>query len=192
MGTVRRPQPVKLVASMFSGRPELLESAEAALQEHFGPVDYQSPLIAFEHTHYYTPEFGSGLQRRFIAFDRLVDPQDLADIKLLTNSLEQRWAEHGRRRINLDPGYVSRAKLVLATTKDFAHRIYLGRGIYAEVTLTFRQGEWRPWPWTYPDYASTPYLEVFRHIRALYVQQLQCAKPRSQSSGPRGPIPRSD
>ena len=176
MGSPSEPLPVKLVMPMFTGEPGLFEQAERALTDHFGPVDYRSPRLPFDHTTYYEEEFGHGLVRRFIAFGELIDPGRLAEIKLLTNGLEQEWSEGGRRRINLDPSYVSRSKLVLATTKNHGHRIYLGRGIYAEVTLTYRDKDYRPWPWTYPDYRTESYREILRAIRGIYLAQLEAAR----------------
>ena len=173
MGKVREPLPVKLVASMFAGQRELLEEAKARLSEEFGPIDYESELLPFDHTTYYAAEFGKGLVRQFVTFENLIDPGRLAEIKRLTNALEMEWARAGKRRINIDPGYVSHSKLVLATTKNYAHRIYLGKGIYAEVTLHYRDGTFRPWPWTYPDYASPPLIAIFNRIRQLYVRQLR-------------------
>jgi len=173
MGKVKEPLPVKLIASMFAGSGELLEKAKVRLGQEFGPIDYESELLPFDHTTYYAVEFGENLKRRFVAFAELVRPERLTEIKLLTNALEMEWAVEGKRQINIDPGYVSHSKLVLATTKDHAHRIYLGQGIYAEVTLYFREGTFRPWPWTYPDYASPPLIAIFNHIRGLYVKQLR-------------------
>jgi len=171
MGKVREPLPVKLIAGMFTANTELLEEAKVRLSQEFGPIDYESELLPFDHTTYYAAEFGENLKRRFVAFAELVHPERLAEIKLLTNAMEIEWAVEGKRRINIDPGYVSHAKLVLATTKNHAHRIYLGQGIYAEVTLHFRSGTFQPWPWTYPDYASLPLIAIFNHIRGLYVKQ---------------------
>ena len=176
MGKPREPLPVKLVMPMLSRERDLFRLAERALGHHFGPVDYQSPQLPFDHTTYYKEELGSGLLRQFMAFERLIDPGRLAEIKLLTNGLEQEWSEGGRRRINLDPSYVSRSKLVLATTKNHGHRIYLGRGIYAEVTLTYRDKDYRPWPWTYPDYRTESYREILRAIRGIYLAQLEAAR----------------
>ena len=105
--------------------------------------------------------------------ERAEADEALAAIKLRTNELEKGWTAEGRRKVNLDSGYVSLPKLVLATTKNYDHRIYLGKGIYAEVTLHYRNGGFRPWPWTYPDYASAQYCELFAQIRRLYVSQLQ-------------------
>lgn len=171
MGKVKETLPVKLIASMFTANEGLLEEAKVRLTQEFGPIDYESELLPFDHTTYYAAEFGENLKRRFVAFAELVRPDKLAEIKLRTNALEMEWAVEGKRRINIDPGYVSHAKLVLATTKDHAHRIYLGQGIYAEVTLHFRSGTFQPWPWTYPDYASPPLIAIFNQIRGLYVRQ---------------------
>jgi hypothetical protein len=176
MGAIRRPLPVKLILPMLSADAALLTRAARALEERYGPLDYIGPLLPFEYTLYYQDEFGAHLQRQFLACNKLIDPGELAEIKLWTNALEQAWSVEGKRRINLDPGYLSEAKLVLATTKDFGHRVYIGQGIYAEVTLVYRNRDWRAWPWTYPDYASPPYLEVLRAIRALYMSQVRASK----------------
>lgn len=173
MGKVKEPLPVKLIASMFAGSGELLEEARVRLSQEFGPIDYESELLPLDHTTYYAAEFGEDLKRRFVAFAELVYPGKLTEIKLLTNALEMEWAVEEKRQINIDPGYVSHSKLVLATTKDHAHRIYLAQGIYAEVTLHFRGGTFQPWPWTYPDYASPLLIAIFNHIRGLYVKQLR-------------------
>jgi hypothetical protein len=157
---------------MFSGDETLLAVAKGALVNRFGPVDYESELLCFDHTPYYEREFGPDLLRRFVSFSELIAPDRLAEIKRTTNDLEMTWTVDGRRHVNLDPGYVSMGKLVLATTKDYTHRIYLGQGIYAEVTLKYQRGGFHPWEWTYPDYASPRYLEVFTQIRSIYMSQL--------------------
>ena len=176
MGNPIEPLPVKLVMPMLSRETRFFQLAQRALGHHFGPVDYRSPELPFEHTTYYEEEFGSELLRQFMAFERLADPGRLAQIKLLTNGLEQEWSVAGRRRINLDPGYISASKFVLATTKNHGHRIYLGQGIYAEVTLTYRDKDYRPWPWTYPDYRSEAYLAILRAIRGIYMAQLKAVR----------------
>ena len=173
MGKIKEPLPVKLIASLFAGSGELLEEAGVRLIQEFGPIDYESELLPFDHTAYYAAEFGENLRRRFVAFEELVHTGKLAEVKLLTNALEMEWTAEVKRRINIDPGYVSHSKLVLATTKNHAHRIYLGQGVYAEVTLHFRDGAFRGWPWTYPDYASPPLIAIFNQIRGLYVKQLR-------------------
>jgi hypothetical protein len=175
MGTARGPEKVKLIASLLTGDPALLTEVKAALLSLFGPIDFESDLLPFDHTDYYTSEFGSGLLRQIVAFERLVDPADLPSIKGQTNDLEWSLAEGEHRRVNIDPGYVSLGKLVLASTKDHGHRLYLGWGIYGEVTLTYQQGRFRPWPWTYPDYASDDYCALFGQIRERYKARLKGA-----------------
>ena len=178
MGAIKTPLPVKLFIPMFTGEPALFERTEETLVERFGPLDYRSARLPFTHTDYYTAEFGAPLLRQFIAFERLVDPESLPATKRYTNDLEQRWSEGGRRRINLDPGHLSAAKLILATTKDHSHRLYLGQGIYAEVTLSWHHGDWQTLPWTYPDYASDAYRAILREVRTLYMAQLRDLRER--------------
>ena len=173
MGKIKQPRPVKLIVSVFTGDIDLLALARAALVEGFGEIDYESERLPFDHTDYYEAEFGPNLQRQIFSFAELLPPDRLALVKCRTNQLEQRWVVDGRRQVNLDPGYVSLGKLVLATTKDYTHRVYLGQGIYAEVTLHYRRGSFWSWEWTYPDYASERYLQIFDHIRDVYVAQLR-------------------
>ena len=173
MGTAREPQPVKLVVSLLTGELGLLGRARESLSAVFGAVDFASELLPFEHTDYYAAEFGPGLQRQIITFEQLIPPMTLPAIKRQTNDLEWSFAEADRRRINVDPGYLSLNKLVLATTKDHAHRLYLGHGIYGEVTLSYQRGHFRPWPWTYPDYGSERYCLLFEQLRVRYRLQLR-------------------
>lgn len=149
---------------------EILKKTEAILIRRFGSIDYQSPVMDFGHTDYYREEFGPDLKRKFLSFKKPIRPQDLAKIKIITNKLEQKLALKGRRRINIDPGYLDMAKLVLASTKDYTHRIYLAKGIYAEITLFYENKSFRAWTWTYPDYQSALYLAVFNRIREIYAQ----------------------
>ena len=187
MGSARDAVPVKLVASLLANAPDLIAETNAALVQILGPTEIESELFPFDHTGYYTPEFGPMLQRQIVTFVELFDPAQLPDIKLKTNELEWSMAIEGKRRVNIDPGYVSLGKLVLATTKDHAHRIYLGQGIYGEVTLTFQQGHFNPWPWTYPDYASNQYCALFDEIRESYKLQLREQAVRQvQPEGPSG------
>jgi hypothetical protein len=172
---------VKLIVSLLAGDPALLDQAQAALERAFGPVDWQSEPLPFAHTDYYTPEHGPGLMRRLVTFRPLIDPGRLAAIKRETNALEQRWTDEGQRQVNLDPGYLSLSKLVLATTKDHGHRMYLGQGIYAEVTLRFQDGAFRAWPWTYPDYASPHYATLLAGVRERYKAQLRENQPQQES-----------
>jgi hypothetical protein len=173
VGTVRKAEPVKLIASLLTGEPALFGWARDALSRIYGPVDFESELLPFDHTNYYAPEFGPELKRQFVTFERLVDPGSLPTIKRCTNELEWSLAEGGKRRVNIDPGYVSLGKMVLASTKNHAHRLYLGQGVYGDGTLTYQRGRFRPWPWTYPDYASDGYCALFNEIRERYKAQLR-------------------
>lgn len=173
---------------MLAGRPEWLEAAERLLADAFSPIDLASGLIPFDFTAYYEQEMGPGLLRKFVTHERLISPGDLAGIKLRTNQLEAELARELApsvpRPVNLDPGYLDGSKVVLATTKDYVHRIYLGQGIYAEVTLIYKKGSFVPTPWTYRDYATPPYLAFFAQARARYLEQLKDAAP----TRPIGPI----
>jgi len=173
MGEAKIPEPVKLIASVFGADAGRLLQAESLLVERYGPLDYRSELLPFAHTDYYTPEFGAPLVRMIVAFERLVAPDLLPTIKRQTNELERANSVERHRWANIDPGYVSLSKLILATTKDHAHRIYVRDGIYAEVTLHYQGGTFRSCPWTYPDYASPPYIAIFNHIRHEYHRQLR-------------------
>lgn len=177
MGKVELPSPVKLVIGMLAGEEGYFQEALVRLEAHFGPVDYRSPLLPFTYTDYYGREMGGPILRRFISFAQLIDPATLPQVKLLTNRLEEEMAEDGPRRINLDPGYIAPGKLVLATTKDREHRVYLGEGIYAEVTLRWKRKEgFQPWEWTYPDYASSEYRDILGEIRELYMAQYRATR----------------
>ncbi|GMV98387.1 MAG: DUF4416 family protein [Phycisphaerae bacterium] len=177
MGLARAPKPVNLICGLISNDPDLMERAVGLLSEYAGPPDLVSGLWPFDSTDYYELEMGEGLQRRFVSFEKLIDPGDLSHQKTLTNELERRIGYElglptGRRAVNLDPGYLSLSKLVLATTKDYSHRVYLRDGIYAESTLHFEAGGWVPWPWTYPDYADGRYHEFFHQVRERYKAKL--------------------
>ena len=176
MGQISTPQPVKLFVGMLAGRTGLFEIAEAELSEKFGPIDTAGQVARFDFTDYYEAEMGPNLLRKFVGFERLINPKELASAKLFTNDLEERISERfgGRRRlVNLDPGYISPSKLVLASTKDYSHRIYLGDGIFAEVTLHFANKRFNPWPWTYPDYKAGDYRRFFEAMRQQYLDVLR-------------------
>jgi hypothetical protein len=160
MAQIHQPIAVKLIAGLLAGRAEWLDATVARLVETLGPIDVTSPDWPFDFTHYYDKQMGEHLLRRFVAFETPVDPEVLGPTKRRTNELEAELAvQFGTvgRPVNIDPGYVAPSKLVLASMKDFAHRVYLGKGVYAEVTLQYIQGRWKTLPFTFPDYASGRY-----------------------------------
>lgn len=173
MGAIRKISRVKLVAGILSSDEALFGAAVTALSLEYGDTDYRSGLIPFNFTRHYEEEMGGGLLRQFVSFRNLVDPGSLYKIKLGAMEIESGYLnEAGGRRVNIDPGYVEGAKLVLATSKNYDHRIYLGGGIFAEVTLHFRGSSFIPWKWTYPDYRTKEYIDIFNHIRTIYMEQL--------------------
>lgn len=166
------PEPVKVISSMFSGNRDILNEAITALSEEFGEIDYISVLTPFEYTDYYTRELGPSLVRRFISFKNLVPPDTLPDIKLSTNKVEDKFTKEGNRLINIDPGYISQAHLILATGKAYTHRPYIRNGIYADLTLIFTKHTFQRLEWTYPDYSDGKTIAMFNNIRERYIAQL--------------------
>ena len=177
MGLIHRPEPVLLLVGMLSSSLEEFSAARELLERRFGPVELESAPFPFEATHYYDDELGTPILRQFVAFTRLIDPGRLASVKGFTNELEHvRARKRGaqpRRPVNLDPGYLDAGRLVLATTKDRAHRLYLGQGIHAEVTLMYEKGAWQALPWTYPDYAAPTYHPFLIEARVSYLVRLR-------------------
>ena len=188
----KEPHPVMLIVAAFSGHHVALIWAKDELQAAYGQILLESSLFDFVETNYYEARMGPALKKIFFAFEHLIRPTQLTDIKLRTNELEHRCprifkdprnlkaSQHNSvspsvpdRLLNLDPGFVATDKLVLATTKDQAHRIYLGRGIFAETTLRYAHGEWIPWPWTYPNYRHANYHVFFKQVREVYLRLLK-------------------
>ncbi len=146
----------------------------AVLKEYFGDYMDVTPVIPFDYTDYYEKEMGSGLKRRWAVFDKVINAEDIRDIKIKTCDLEKEYAVDYKRVFNIDPGYVSYANVVLVTTKDYAHRIYLGKGIYGEVTLIYKRGKgYCPLDWTYPDYKQPETLAFFNKARAYLKEMLK-------------------
>jgi hypothetical protein len=166
------PNRVKLIIGLIYRDPQKYLAIKPYLFRLFGKIDLESDEMPFDYTDYYKKEFGTDLKRRFLSFSRLIQPSKLAAIKITTNKLEQKFSQSEKRAVNLDPGYVDMAKLVLASTKDFCHRIYLDRGIFAEITLVYKKDSFTHWDWTYPDYRTAQYIKIFNQIRQLYSQQL--------------------
>jgi len=173
MGKILPNKPVKLIIGLIFKDKETLLKATATLSRHFGKIDFSSETIPFNATDYYAQEIGTNLSRKFITFEKLIRTDSLAKIKLLTNKIEDRLSLKEKRQINIDPGYLTLAKLVLASTKDFVHRIYLGRGIYAEVTLFYKNNSFQPGNLTYPDYRSPDCITMFNRIRDIYAEQIK-------------------
>ena len=177
MSTPRPPKPAKLVIGVILKEDALLGRIVAALEERFGPPDMVSPWLPFDYTDYYRSEMGGPLKRRLFSFRRLIDQAALPAVKLETNRIEGRFCRDRRRRANIDPGILTYERFVLATGKNYTHRIYLGRGIFGDLTLVFSGGAFQPLPWTYPDYAAPDLSGFLTEVRRRYRWELGGGRP---------------
>ena len=168
--------PVKLVFSVFAPAAGILNDTITKLSALYGQPDFVSEQILFDYTDYYNPEMGQVLVRRFLSMEKLIRPEALPDIKLATNDIEEESAVDDRRHVNIDPGYLSQAHLILATGKGYSHRPYLRDGIYADLTLIYQGKKFCSLPWTYPDYADEKQLSMLSAIRSRYLLQLGAVK----------------
>ncbi len=167
------PNPVKLFIGMISQDSALFEQLKDELQNIYGLSDFKSPVWQWEDTDYYLKEMGAGLKRQFIFFQRLINPEIISGIKFRTTELEKQYLnKNGGRRINIDPGYLDSARVVLVSAKDFSHRIYLGNGIYGEVTLIYSGNAYQTLPYTYPDFRTQEYFDIFEKARELYKAEI--------------------
>jgi len=173
MGNITEPSQVKLFIGMLSNEKSLFSAVDDQLRAAFGDIDFESPVWPWEHTKYYSKEMGEGLKRRFVFFEKHLNPGEISDVKVKTNEIENQFlSDDGGRRINIDPGYLDSAKLVLVSTKNFSHRVYLDKGIYGEVTLMYSGDNFHPLPYTFPDYKTDEYVEVFKEARRLFKEQV--------------------
>jgi hypothetical protein len=175
MSAISPHRPVLLIFAAFSRYRGALDWAKQTAEDVWGPIALESESFDHRETNYYEATMGPDLKKTFWAFEILADPAGLADWKVMSNDWELEYQRFGRhsepRPLNLDPGYLTEAKLILATTKDRDHRIYLDRGIYAENTLFFHHGAWEPRPWTYPDYRRADYHQFFVRCRDFLRQR---------------------
>jgi len=173
MSTPKEPDPAKLIISLFMNSKDIFESVQPELEKEFGECDMTSSWFNFDFTDYYYKEMGSPLFRRVVVFKEMIHQSDLSGIKVRTNLLEKRFATNGKRSLNIDPGYLLLSRFILATGKDYAHRIYIGNGIYADLTLMYKKGSFNSLEWTYPDYASDEMLHFLEQVRAKYAHDLK-------------------
>lgn len=171
MKKIKKHKKVKLIFGLISAKDDLFIKVEKILSKKFNKIDFRSENIPFTHTTYYQEEFGSGLKRKFLSFERLIQPEILPLIKMFSNIIENKLSKNNCRQINIDPGYLTDAKLILASTKDFMHRIYLKKGIFEEITLYYQNNSFNYWSWTFPDYRSKRYISLFNQIRKIYLKQ---------------------
>ena len=190
MGQCKPQPPAKLFFALMARSAELFAECEKRIEADYGPIDLRTETFSFDpYTDYYSREFGTGLLKRIVALEKLIQTEDLVDVKIRTNNLEFQLSEpiaspaltnseNANRQINIDPGYLNLSKVVLATTKDQAHRLYIARGIFEEITLSYRRvpAGYQPNPWTYPDYRDPVRLDFFGQLRQIYTRQLKGAE----------------
>jgi hypothetical protein len=177
MWKLQTPKPAKLIIGILAADEEFLKIAIEVINANFGKTDFLSDIWPFNQTDYYKDQTGENILRQFVSIEKLIDPGKLAKIKLKTNKLEQKLAEQSAsdllRPVNLDPGLIEPSNLILATTKNYSHRIYIGKKIFAEVTLVFDKGAWKPFGYTYPDYRQDCYHDFFSKVRTRLLEQLK-------------------
>ncbi|OIO75667.1 MAG: hypothetical protein AUJ85_02440 [Elusimicrobia bacterium CG1_02_37_114] len=166
MGKIKPPDKVKLIIGILFPGQEDTGAVEAALVDLYGRIDLKSEVMPFDFTDYYSEEMGGNLLRYWLGFERQILPGDISEIKVKTNEIEDTFGSiNGKRKINIDPGYISSSTIVLTSTKNYSHRIYLDKGIYAEVTLIYEHGDFKTLPWTYPDYKTDTAKQFFLKAR---------------------------
>ncbi len=181
MGKIVYPNQVKLIFSIISNEDNLFHDAKSLLKMHFGNIDMESDYQLFNYTNYYRNEMGDGLKQKLISFEKLFNPEEMFQIKLDSNEWEYLFCENRgnnkpvevKRKINFDPGYISLDKFILASTKNGPARIYIGKGIYAEITLRFVNGTFHPLEWTYQNYKTELYIQFLNQVRDRYKQQIK-------------------
>ncbi len=177
MGRPKEPLPAKLFMSIIAKEDDYFNKGMKELEGTFGEIDFVSERFAFNLTEYYTEEMGKDLFRHFITFKRLIDRSMLPEIKLITNRIENEFANsNGNRRINVDPGYICLEHVILATTKGYSHRPYMRDGIYADLTLIYKNKSFRAMEWTYPDYRQEEIIKLFNLFRSQYLEVLREGK----------------
>ncbi len=174
MAAPQPARPVKYFVALLWGNAAVLPAAFQALEQRWGPIDYQGNDHPFG-TDYYEPEMGPALQRRLVTFAQLRSPEELPAAKLRCNDLESRLAGPSGRRVNLDVGYLDHNKIVLASAKGLGQKLYLSQGIYADLVARYSHGRYQPFEWTFPDFKDGRYDAELAEIRRTYLDQLRTA-----------------
>ena len=173
MSEPQTAKPAKLVIGVFTPSKKKIDNLALELSSQFGQIDLVSSWMDFNYTSYYEPEMGPALVRRVFAFKRLIEQGQLAAVKIATNQIEQAYSTGGKRAANIDPGYMLHERFVLASGKNFSHRIYIGLGIYADLTLIYQKGSFQKLPWTYPDYSDQALLNFLDQVRRKYILEMK-------------------
>ncbi|MCS7280046.1 MAG: DUF4416 family protein [Desulfobacterota bacterium] len=173
MGEVRYPKPALYFASVIYRNYGFYVQSLHKLTELLGEIEETTDELDFTHTQYYNEEMGENLKRRFVLFKPLRGREELPQVKIKTNAIERDLSYENKRTVNVDPGYITLENVILATTKNYTHRIYLRDGIYADLTLIYKKGSYRPLEWTYPDYSEEKTVALFNAWRAILKKKLK-------------------
>jgi hypothetical protein len=173
MGQIIASPKVKLITAVMITPSFPVDEIMDILNKEWGVVDLDMDWYAFDHSRYYDGEFGPSLQKTFLSFDALVDIESMPAVKIRTNQIEDRYESGGNRRVNIDPGYIADAKLIMPTTKNLSHRIYIGQGIYGDQQLMYRGKTFNTMPWTFADYKQPTVIDFFNRVRHRYFEQLK-------------------
>jgi len=172
MARPESPVPVKYFTAILFSSPDLFTGAKRILREKWGRLDLEGESRLFEVTDYYQPEMGSPLYRSIVSFAELMDPSEIVERKLSCNNIEDDLALGSKRRVNLDAGYLDHNKVVLASAKAAGQKIYLDRGIYADLAGRYKSGRYQPFEWSFPDFKDGRYDRELLSIRKRYLSQL--------------------
>ncbi|MCM8772351.1 MAG: DUF4416 family protein [Candidatus Omnitrophica bacterium] len=173
MGKIKKIHPVKIFCGIIYREEKIFEKTLSYLEKKWGNIDICEGPYLFNFTDYYEKEMGKDLLRKFVSFEKLHIPEKVYEWKIFTNKIENYFSENEKRKINIDPGYLDSSKVILLSTKDFYHRIYVGKGIFAELTLYYSKGKYNFLEWTYPDYKTENYIRFFLKMREKYKTQIK-------------------
>lgn len=172
MAVPSEPKPVKLFFAILFSDNEKLKRAELMLSEKFGEIDFRSQVFDFSETDYYNEEMGENIKRIFISISKLISPDKILIAKKESAEIEKMLSVEGKRKVNIDPGYIDLNKVVLATFKGGGCKVYIGEGVWIDIMLRYEKGKFQSFPWTFPDFAKSKYSEVLLSIRKIYKQQI--------------------
>lgn len=181
MGKIVEPSKVKMIAALLWNETVVISNVYDRLEKEWGSIDARSTVYDFTHTGYYKDEFGQQLKKQFVSFEKLADIDAMPDIKILGNKIEDEFNFGGKRTVNIDPGYIANAKLVMPTTKNLPHRVYIGKKIYADLQLIYKKPTFHTILWTFADYKEPFNLEFFNKVRDRYMEQLSQEKETGRS-----------
>ncbi len=177
MGLIIQSPPVKLIAAVMIAPSVSADEAVSVITNEWGVVDLALDWYAFDHSDYYAGEFGPSLKKAFFSFETLVDAETMPAVKIRSNRLEDGFCRDGKRALNIDPGYIADAKLIMPTTKNLSHRVYVGQGIYADQQLMYHGKTFNTMPWTFADYKQPAVIDFFNRVRRVYFDQLRTFGP---------------